>query len=141
MCLKNYGKVKDQVELAIKHCETSEIFYFGGWSRFHVHQWQECIDYCKQALSINPDHKQVKSIMNLALNEKLKENKKMNEMSMISKLEKAKKQKIFKEVQKHGIKIGKQLHYMPEDIGASLYIDDFGDLHFPIIIQYDEFMQ
>ena len=65
----------------------------------------------------------------------------MNEMSMISKLEKAKKQKIFKEVQKHGIKIGKQLHYMPEDIGASLYIDDFGDLHFPIIIQYDEFMQ
>ena len=141
MANKNYGHVQDYVKQALKHKQTAQIYYMGAWSRFHVNQWANCIEYWKQALLINENHKEAKSFMTLALNEQIKEKQKMNEMSLINQLEDAKKEKLFKEVQKYGIKIGKQLHYLPQDIGASLYIDDFNYLHFPVILLYDEFMQ
>lgn len=141
MSLKNYGKLKEQVELAIKFKETAEIFYLGAWSRFHVNKWQECIDFCKKALILDENHKEAKSFMAYALGEMMKEKKKMDEMALINKLEEAKKLELFSEIQKYGIKVGKQLHYLPQDIGASLYLDDYNVLHFPVIILYDEFMQ
>lgn len=79
--------------------------------------------------------------MSVALRELIKEKKKMEEMALINKLEEAKMQQLFKEIKKYGIKIGKKLHFLPQDIGANLYIDDYNNLHFPVIILYDEFMQ
>lgn len=79
--------------------------------------------------------------MQLSLNEIMKEQKKMNEMALINKLEESKKRKLYSQLMSHGIKIGKRLHFLPEDIQANLFIDDYQVLHFPVILLYDEFMQ
>ena len=141
MLIKNYGKTNDAVQEAIKYNKTAEAFYYGAMSRFHVDKWQECIDYWKEALKIEENHKLWKEFMKLSLNELMKEQKKMNEMSLINKLEDSKKRKLYTQLINNGIKIGKKLHFLPEDISANLFIDEHKVLHFPVILLYDEFMQ
>lgn len=141
MLLKNYGKVKQEVDQALKHKQTAAAYHYGAISRFHTEKWQDWVDYCKDALKLEENHKQCKELMKHSLTEIMKEKQKMNEMSLINQLEEAKKQKLFNDIKKYGIKIGKKLHFLPQDIGASLYIDDYNVLHFPVILLYDEFMQ
>mmetsp|Transcript_6918 Transcript_6918/g.6076 ORF Transcript_6918/g.6076 Transcript_6918/m.6076 type:complete len:371 (-) Transcript_6918:21-1133(-) len=138
---KNYGKLKNHVDEALKHKKTSQLYYYGAVSRLNLQKWQECIDYCKDALIVDENHDKCKSLMQLALTELVKEKKKMQEMALINQLEEAKMKKLYGEIKKYGIKIGKKLHFIPQDIGANLYIDDYNNLHFPVIILYDEFMQ
>jgi hypothetical protein len=139
--LKNNGKAKEEVETAIKYKETSEIYGYGAISRFKVEKWQECIIYCKKSLVCDENCEESKMLMKHSLNEIMKDTAKMNEMSLINKLEDAKKQKLFDRIKEYGIKIGKKLHFLPQDIGANLYIDDYNILHFPVILWYDEVMQ
>jgi hypothetical protein len=41
MQLKNYGKVRDAVQEAIKYKESAEVFHYGAMSRFHTENWNE----------------------------------------------------------------------------------------------------
>lgn len=141
MYLTNFGKAKEAVKQGVKYKKTPEIYHCGAMSRFHVQKWQECVDYCKEALKLDKEHTPTKELMSKALTHVMEEKKKMDEMSLINQLEAAKKEKVYKEVMKYGIKIGHKLHFLPQDIGASLYIDDYNTLHFPVILLYDEFMQ
>lgn len=141
MQAKNFGKAKEEVDLAAKFKQTAEIFTLGATSRFKVEKWQDCIDYCKQSLLLDGSHEEAKTLMKHSLNELMKDNARMNEMSLINKLGEAKMQKLFNQIREYGIKIGKKLHFLPQDIGANLYIDDYNILHFPVILCYDEFMQ
>jgi hypothetical protein len=75
------------------------------------------------------------------MKEQQKQQEKANKISLINQLEDTKKKRLFDDIKKYGIKIGKKLHFLPQDIGASLYIDDYNILHFPVIFLYDEFMQ
>lgn len=133
--------MKENVDDAAKYKQTEIIYHYGAISRFKLSKWQECIDYCKLALKVKEDYEPCKVLMSHCLKELVKQKQKMNEMDLINKLEEAKKQKLFDEIRKYGIKIGQRLHHLPQDIGASLYIDDYNILHFPVIILYDEFMQ
>ena len=135
--LKNYGKLKFHVDKALKFKQTAQLYYYGAISSLNLDKWQECIDYCKSALLVDENHEKSKSLMQLALTELIKE-KEMKEIVPDNKLEET---KIMNELNKHGIKMGKKLHFLPQDIGANLYLDESNFLHFPVIILYDEFMQ
>jgi len=41
MYLKNYKKIQEAVDAAIKYKQTAEVYYYGAISRFHVSKWQE----------------------------------------------------------------------------------------------------
>mmetsp|Transcript_14843 Transcript_14843/g.17175 ORF Transcript_14843/g.17175 Transcript_14843/m.17175 type:complete len:179 (-) Transcript_14843:27-563(-) len=75
--------------------------------------------------------------MRLALLEIMKEKEKNDAKA----LEEAKVGKLSTQIKKCGIKMGKKLHYLPEDIGAQIYIDGYNIIHFPVILLYEEFMQ
>lgn len=138
---KNYGKLKYHVDQALKNKETAQLYYYGAISRLNTDKWADCIEYWKGCLKLEDTHEKCRELMALALKHQMREKKRMEEMALINKLEAEKMQQLYKEIQKYGIKIGSKLHFLPQDIGANLYIDDYNILHFPVIILYDEFMQ
>ncbi|CAI2371935.1 unnamed protein product [Moneuplotes crassus] len=138
---KNYGKLKEHVDQALKNKETAQLYYYGAISRLNTEKWDDCVEYCKGCLKIEDSHEKCRELMKIALVKQMKEKKKMEEMALINKLENEKMQKLYYLIKSYGIKIGSKLHFLPEDIGANLYIDEYNILHFPVIILYDEFMQ
>lgn len=52
-----------------------------------------------------------------------------------------KKIKVYRKLRENGAKMGKKVHYLPEDIDVQITLDDYGKLHFPVLVLYDEYMQ
>lgn len=124
--------MKEQIDIAVTYKKTAEAYHYGALSRFHTEKWQDWVDYCKEALKIEDNHKHCKELMKHSLNEIIK---KQQENANKIKVD------IYDDIKKYGIKIGKKLDFLPQDIGATPYIDNYNILHFPVILLYDEFMQ
>lgn len=39
--LKNYGKVKEEVDKASKYKQVAGMYHYGAISRYHLDKWQE----------------------------------------------------------------------------------------------------
>ena len=39
------------------------------------------------------------------------------------------------------MRLGKRVHTLPDTLDLQITLDEYGKLHFPVLILYDEFMQ
>lgn len=60
---------------------------------------------------------------------------------MIQQQEKLEQSRIWIAFKHYGVKMGKKLHFLPEQLEAQIKLDVEGCLHFPAVVLYDEFMQ
>jgi len=51
-----------------------------------------------------------------------------------------KKYQVYKNLRGKKVKIGKQVHHLPEIVDVNITEDKQGLLHFPVLILYDEYM-
>lgn len=64
----------------------------------------------------------------------------VKEVSGLQTLNEDKKLKIYRKLREQGVKLGKKVHYLPDNLDLQISLDDYGMLHFPVLILYDEFM-
>lgn len=64
---------------------------------------------------------------------------KLKSQEIFKNLEVDEKMNLYQELNRKGIKIKQQYHKVPANCEASIYKDDFGKYHFPVLIIYEEF--
>lgn len=70
------------------------------------------------------------------------EKKRAAAIAPIAKCKEDEKIKLYRNMRGKGIKVGKKLPYIPDNVGVDfkITIDENDMLHFPVLILYDEFM-
>ena len=109
-------------------------------SRLLLEKYREAIEYCEKGLKKIPDSKAIKAIIDKARDEEKKENKRIDEVSTMQALAKDKKLSVYRNLRGKKIKLGKQVHHLPEIVEVAITEDSQSKLHFPVLILYDEYM-
>ena len=63
----------------------------------------------------------------------------LKKLEIFKNMEKEEKLKLYDELTRHGIKLKPQIHNIPANYEAKIYVDQFHKFHFPILIIYEEF--
>jgi len=138
LLLKNYGHCINDCHDAITfNPKNVKAYYRGATAAYELDKYELAIDFCNHGLEVSPDNKNFKDIV--VKSEKLKKDKenKLGEMKSIQSAERA---KIFKALQDRNVIMGRELYDMPQT-ESSIYMDNDGNLHFPILFLYEESMQ
>jgi hypothetical protein len=64
----------------------------------------------------------------------------VEEISTIKTLAHDKKYIVYKNLREKKVKLGKQVHHLPEIVDINIEVDSEGLLHFPVLLLYDEYM-
>jgi hypothetical protein len=64
---------------------------------------------------------------------------KLQKQEVFKNLENDEKMNLYQELNRRGIKMKQQYHKVPANCESSIYKDDYGKYHFPILIIYEEF--
>eukprot|EP00347_Sterkiella_histriomuscorum_P012411 403368683 len=135
-----FGRTKEDCLEARKYKETEQSWSVLLRSRIFVEKYQEALEYGKQAIVKFGDSRIIKDLIAKAESEFSKEKKRIDEISTMTTLKQDKKYQIYKNLRGKKVKIGKQVHHLPEIVDVNIFEDSEGFLHFPVLILYDEFM-
>jgi len=135
-----FGKAKEDCLEARKHRVTEQAFTVLIRSRVFVEKYREALDYCEEGLQAFPDSKGIRELQAKAQEEYRKEQKRVEEISTMKALEHDKKFLVYRNMRGKKIKVGKQIHHLPEIVDVSIFEDSEGLLHFPVLLLYDEYM-
>ena len=120
---KNFGKVKEDSEAALKLKENADIYYYLALSRFQVDKWSETIDICKKALLVDSSHNYCKELMKASL-------EKCPPLTPLMRAILAKE-----------YRLGKNLEFLPPLEEYPIRVETDGSLVFPVVVLYDEHQQ
>jgi len=138
--LRNFGKVKDDCLKALQIKDDEQVFYILCRSRMFLDKYGECIEFCKKALSKYADSKRIKDLMKSAMEENKKEEDRIGEIKTIARATQDKKMEVYRVLRGKGVKMGKRIEYLPEEVDLQISVDADGKLHFPVILLYGEYM-
>ena len=62
-------------------------------------------------------------------------------MALLNEAEASKWERLYEIMREKNFKVGQKLHFLPDQIGAEVWLTDDEVIHFPVIILYDESMQ
>ena len=148
LLVKNYGYAIEDLRSALFYVDNDEAYF----SLIECHVAQE--NYEKALKEIRNRLKKISELEISDLSSKCKLYKieeqkvlgyikeledKLDKMETFNKLENKEKLKLYDLLTRRGIKIKPQVHKIPANVEANIYLDEDRLIHFPVLIVYEEF--
>ena len=148
LLLKNYGKVVEDCNVAIKlHPAHIKAYFRAARAYAGLHKWTQCIEVCEAGLKVEADNKEILKELSAAQEKlavkrqgaKKAEAEKAKQMLAESKVQRA----LHKALEERGLRMGECVYGGAVQGGQSTdaYIDADGAVHWPVLFLYDEFDQ
>lgn len=141
----NKGKIAKLTEEAAKYHETPYLYSLAANASFTLDKFKETVDYCKKVLKLDSKNRKARELMKIALVQQIALAKKpessvADNVNMIRKYKGQERKKVYEMMKAQGIKIGKGVSFLPDDVGEDMVVD--GEvLRMPVVLLYDEFGQ
>lgn len=142
----NKGKIGKLAESAAKFHETPYLYSLAANASFSLNKFKETVDFCKKLLKLDSKNKKARELMKIALVQQIAMAKPVetpsvaDNVSLIRKFKGQERKKAYDLMKAQGMKIGKGVSYLPDDVGEEMVID--GEvLRMPVVLLYDEFGQ
>ena len=140
LLIGQFGKTKDDCLQARQLRQTEQLYAVLVRSRIFVEKFEEALEFCAEGAKAFPESATIKALQSRAQDEARKEQKRVEEVSTMKALAQDKKYLVYKNLRAKKIKLGKQVHYLPEIVDLAITEDAEGLLHFPVLLLYDEYM-
>jgi hypothetical protein len=145
LLVRNYGYALDDLKSALFYVDNDEAYM----TLIECHLAME--NYHK---ALKTTRERIKKLTEINMTDKLKLykkeeakvlslikelNDKLEKMETFKNLENDEKLQLYDNLTRRGIKLSPQMHKVPANVEANIYIDEYNFVHFPVLILYEEF--
>lgn len=148
LMIKNYGYAVEDLKSALFYQDNDEAYF----TLIECYVAQECYEKAlkvvkkrmKKCVDMHlPDEKAKYKLLKIEEEKILKYinelEEKLEKIETFKNLENKEKLKLYDILTRRGIKIKPQLHKVPANVEANIYLDEDRLIHFPVLIIYEEF--